>query len=226
MTDPDRERSPSRREPTGEPVVRGDPAIAGSRAAAAIEFDPADPGSLETATEIVRDFARQVDEFSQFDILRGAAACATLVRGEASYRAAAEQAGTDVSINFLRKWARVHDLPIEIRRHIALGEIVPSAAQHVARLEGTERYLLAWAIIDHELSVREVRSVVSDVRDGAELKTALARFDAVPGRTELVLPVDLYHEVRLEAATQVRDVDELLAEAVRDWLADSDTDSP
>ncbi|MFW5900759.1 MAG: DUF7119 family protein [Halodesulfurarchaeum sp.] len=219
------ERESTRREPTGEPVVRGDPAIAGSRAAEAIEFDPADPASLETAAEVVRAFARQVEEFSQFEILRGAAACATLVRGEASYRAAAERAGEGVSINFLRKWARVHDLPIEIRRPIALGEIVPSAAQHVARLEGEERYLLAWAIIDHDLSVREVRSIVSDVRDGTNLETALARLDAVPGRTEVTLPVDLYHELRLEAATQVRDVDELLAEAVGDWLADSEPDS-
>ena len=217
----DADRDSSRREPTGEPVVRGDPAVAGSQATQAIEFDPEDPDSLETATTIVREFAGQIEEFSQFEILRGAAACATLVRGEASYKTAAERAGDGVSVNFLRTWTRVHALPIEIRRCIGLGDIVPSAAQHVARLEGRDRYLLAWAIMDHDLSVREVRDVVRAVRDGEPLKAALEPFDAVPGRTEVELPIDLYHELRLAAAREVRDVDELLGEAVAEWLADS-----
>ncbi|MFB6086834.1 MAG: hypothetical protein ABEJ84_08555 [Halodesulfurarchaeum sp.] len=221
MDDPDRKLGPSRREPTGEPVVRGDPAVAGSRATEAIDFDPTDPDSLETAIEMVREFVGQVEGFSQFEILRGAAACATLVRGESSYQAAAERAGDGVSVSFLRTWARVHDLPIEIRRCIALGDIVPSAAQHVARLEGEARYLLAWAIMDHDLSVREVRSVVREVRDGADLEAALAEFDAVPGRTEVELPVDVYHELRLAAAQEVRDVDGLVTEAVEEWLGES-----
>ena len=208
----------SRLEPTGEPVVRGDPEIAGSRAAEAVEFDPTDDDSLETATTIVREFARGVDISSPFEILRGAAACATLVRGEASYSKAAERAGEHVTINFLRKWTRVHDLPIEIRRYIALGVIVPTAAQHIARVKGDARFLLAWAIIDHDLSVRDVRSIVTQVSSGTPMRTALEEADAVPGQREVTIPLDLYHELRLEAATQVRDVDEILAEAVRLWL--------
>ncbi|MDF1503171.1 hypothetical protein PYV61_09465, partial [Roseisolibacter sp. H3M3-2] len=45
-----------------------------------------------------------------------AAACAALVRGVGSYKEAAERAGGGVSVAFIRKWARVHDLPQAIRR--------------------------------------------------------------------------------------------------------------
>lgn len=213
---------PRRREPTGDPVVRGDPEITGSRAAEAIEFDPEDEESLETATTTVREFARGAETSSPLEILRGAAACATLVRGESSYKAAVERAGDCVTVNFLRKWTRVHDLPIEIRRYIALGTIVPSAAEHVARVEGEARFLLAWAIIDHELSVRDVRSIVGRVADGASMTTALEQIDAVPGEKCVSFPVDLYHELRLEAAAEMRDVDEIVAEAVEQWLHSTD----
>lgn len=220
------ESDSSRREPTGEPVVRGDPEIAGPRATAAVEFDPTDDESLETATKIVREFARGVDISSPFEVLRGAAACATLVRGETSYQAAAERAGDRVTTNFIRKWTRVHDLPIEIRRYIALGVIVPTAAQHIARVEGDARFLLAWAIIDHDLSVRDVRSIVRTVTNGTAMRTVLEEADAVPGQKHVTFPVDLYHELRLEAARQVRDVDEILAEAVQQWLESADDESP
>jgi len=209
---------PNRREPTGEPVVRGDPELAGGRAQSAIEFDPADPESLEDAEREVRSFARTVETTSAFEMLCGAAASATLVRGEGSYSNAAERAGEDVSVNFLRKWARVHDLPLAVRRHIALREIVPSAAQHIARVQGDARYLLAWAIIDHDLSVREVRSIASDVRDGEPIREVLERYDALPGTKEVSLPTDVYHELRLRAAKEKRDLDVIIAEAVEQWL--------
>ena len=214
-----------RREPTGEPVVRGDPQITGERAREAVAFDPDDPASLAEAAEIVRSFANGGDQDAdQLYVLRGAAACAALVRGEGSYRAAAERAGGDVTVNFLRKWARVHDLPISIRRYIALGEIVPSAAKHIARVEGDARYLLAWAALDHDLTVQEVRTIASAVNDGQPVEEALAAHDALPGRKDVSLPTDLYHDLRLAAATEVRDLDELIAEAVDGWLAGREVD--
>lgn len=218
MTDEPTHDDTERREPTGTPVVRGDPEIAGGRAETAIEFDPDDPESLADAEREIRSFATSVEEASAFEMLSGAAASATLVRGESSYRSAAERAGEDVSVNFLRKWARVHDLPIAIRRQIALREIVPSAAQHVARVEGDARFLLAWAIIDHDLSVREVRSIASAVTDGEPVEDALDRYDALPGETEVSLPTDVYHELRLTAAREKRALDDVVAEAVDAWL--------
>ena len=212
--------APDRREPTGEPVVRGDPAVTGERAGEAVRFDPDDPASLEAAAETVREFAAGGDhDADQIYVLRGAAACAALVRGEGSYRAAAERAGDPVTVNFLRKWARVHDLPISIRRYIAVGDIVPSAAKHIARVDGDARFLLAWATLDHDLTVQAVRTIASAVNDGTPVEAALDEHDALPGRKGVSLPIDLYHELRLEAANQLRDVDELIAESVEAWLA-------
>lgn len=207
-----------RGEPTGVPVVRGDPEITGERAETAIEFDPNDPQSLIDAEQEVRRFATDLEESSAFEILCGAAACATLVRGEQSYRNAAERAGDEVSVNFLRKWSRVHDLPVEIRRYIALREIVPSAAQHVARVEGDARFLLAWAIIDQDLSVREVRSIASTVNEGEPIQEVLERFDALPGQKHISISTDKYHELRLAAAKEAKDFDLIIEEAIELWL--------
>lgn len=219
-----RRRDPAdRREPTGEPVVRGDPQITGKRAREAVNFDPDDPESVADAAAIVREFASATGhDTDQIYVLRGAAACAALVRGEGSYRAAAERAGGEVTVNFLRKWARVHDLPISIRRYIALGEIVPSAAKHVARIDGDARYLLAWAVLDHALTVQQVRTIASAVNGGTAIEDALEEHDALPGRKDVSLPIDLYHDLRLEAAAELRDLDELIAEAVEDWLETRD----
>ena len=217
-TDPPRD-APDRREPTGEPVVRGDPKITGERAREAVKFDPDDPASLAEAAGIVHEFAADAEhDADQIYMLRGAAACAALVRGEGSYRAAAERAGDPVTVNFLRKWARVHDLPISIRRYIALGDIVPSAAKHIARVDGDARFLLAWAVLDHDLTVQEVRTIASAVNDGASIEDALADHDALPGRKDVSLPTDLYHDLRLEAASELRDLDGIIAEAVESWL--------
>lgn len=206
-----------REEPTGAPVVRGDPQITGERAREAIEFDPNDPGSLERAARIVGEFAENPDgESDQLYMLRGAAACAALVRGEGSYQGAAERAG--VSVNFLRKWARVHDLPISIRRHIALGHIVPSAAKHIARVDGEARFLLAWATLDHELTVEEVRTLASEVNAGTPIRELLADRGVMPGERPVSIPVDLYHELRYHAANEVREIDDVIAEAIELWL--------
>jgi len=170
--------------PVGEPVVRGDPDLLGERAEA-VSFDPEDPESLAAAADAV---------------LRGAAAAAALVRGEGSYTAAAERAGEDVTVGFVRKWARVHDLPYAVRRHVAVGDIPPTAAKHVARVDGDARYLLAWAVLDDDLTVREVRSVASAVNDGADAVAALADHGADVGTLAVDLPPAAYVELRRRAA--------------------------
>lgn len=208
-----------REEPTGAPVVRGDPKITGERAREAIEFDPSDTESLDEAVEVVREFSEnRENETDQLYMLRGAAACAALVRGEGSYQAASERAGGNVTVNFLRKWARVHDLPISIRRHIALGDIVPSAAKHIARVDGDARFFLAWATLDHDLTVQEVRTIASEVNNGASVRSVLEDHGVLPGERPVSIPVDLYHQLRYHAANELRDVDGVIADAIELWL--------
>ena len=206
-----------REEPVGEPVVRADPAVTGERAREAVGFDPDDPESVQLAAETVRAFSENtVGAEDNVYMLRGAAACAALVRGVGSYKAAAERAGGDVSVSFIRKWARVHDLPRAIRRHVATGEIAPTAAKHVARVDGEARYLLAWAILDAELTVREVRAVASAVNDGATVDTALREHGVAPGTLELSLPRQVYLDLRRRAALEDRSVGEVVAAALDD----------
>lgn len=220
--DPDREddetgraASTNRRERVGEPVVRADPEISGEHASEAIDFDADDPESVERAAEVLREFVDS-EELAGADsvaMLRGAAACAALVRGVGSYRVAAERAG-DAPVSFIRKWARVHDLPQSVRRHVARGDIAPSAAKHIARVDGTDRLDLAWATLDHDLTVREVRSLASEVGNGTQAAVALreARFE--PGSLDLSLPVDTYRELRREASMRNADPDDVVAEAL------------
>lgn len=186
-----------RESPVGEPVIRGDPAVAGRQAREAIEFDPDDPESLARAAETVRSFAGNTPGAADNVVmLRGAAACAALVRGVGSYKQAVERAGDGVDISFVRKWARVHDLPPSIRRHVARGAIAPTAAKHIARVSGTERLHLAWATLDHDLTVREVRSIASEVGDGATVEEALAGRGVTLGEMTVRLPVEAYTELR------------------------------
>jgi hypothetical protein len=189
---------PTEREsPVGEPVIRGDPAVAGERADKAVEFDPSDPESLSRAAETVRSFARcWEDNTDAMVTLRGAAACAALVRGVGSYKGAVERAGEGVAVPFVRKWARVHDLPPSIRRHVARGDIAPTAAKHIARVSGTDRLHLAWATIDHGLTVREVRTIASEVSDGATVSGALDQRGFTLGELTVQLPVPAYTELR------------------------------
>jgi hypothetical protein len=195
------ERPPptDRESPVGAPVIRGDPTLTGERAREAVEFDPEDPESLELAAETVTAFA---DNTAGADdnvfMLRGSAACAALVRGTGSYKAAAERAG--VTVSFIRKWSRVHDLPRSIRRHVARGEIAPTAAKHIARVSGRARLDIAWAVLDHDMTVRQVRSVASAVNDGADVETALATEGIDLGEIELTLPPDVYCELRRQAS--------------------------
>jgi hypothetical protein len=215
------ERPPptDRESPVGAPVIRGDPALTGERAREAVEFDPDDPDSLELAAETVAAFA---DNTAGADdnvfMLRGSAACAALVRGTGSYKAAAERAGEGVTVSFIRKWSRVHDLPRAIRRHVAKGEIAPTAAKHVARVSGEARLHLAWAILDHDMTVRQVRSVASEVNDGAEVEAALARHGITLGEIQMRLPPSVYCELRRRASLADAEPGDLVAEALAEYF--------
>lgn len=208
------EEPPSDREsPVGRPVVRADPAVTGDRAAEAVDFDPDDPESVAEAAAVVRQFAAEDVSDDHVVMLRGAAACAALVRGVGSYTAAAEEVG-DVPVSFIRKWARVHDLPQAIRRHVARGEIAPTAAKHIARVQGETRYVLAWAVLDGDLTVRDVRSIASDVNDGTSIESALEECGVTPGELTLSLPLSTYVELRRRASMQNRPPAAIVAEAL------------
>ncbi|MUV89171.1 hypothetical protein GJ629_04050 [Halapricum sp. CBA1109] len=213
-------RLPADREsPVGHPVVRGDPQVTGQRPDEAVQFDPDDPESLARAVETVRAFADNTagNEDNVF-MLRGAAACAALVRGEGSYKAAAERAGGPATVAFIRKWSRVHDLPQSIRRHVARGEIAPTAAKHIARVSGESRFLLAWAVLDHDLTVREVRSTASRVSDGESVPDALRAVGYSLGSVALSLPPSTYLQLRRQASLHDQDIDGLVADAVDTYL--------
>ena len=205
-----------RESPVGEPVIRRDPRVAGERA---VQFDPNDPESLAEAAETVRQFASNTaGSEDNVYMLRGAAACAALVRGEGSYKAAAERAGGEATVSFIRKWARVHDLPRSIRRHVALGDIAPTAAKHIARVGGESRFLLAWATLDHELTVREVRAVASRINDDQSVESALAAEGVELGTLTLTLPPEAYRELRRQAALEDTDPETVVADALESYL--------
>jgi hypothetical protein len=204
-----------RRSPVGAPVIRGDQAITGERARDAVQFDPEDPESVVLASEVVTEFATDpASDADQLYMLRGAAACAAVVRATGSYKAAAERAGEEVNVRFIRKWARVHDLPRPIRVQVARGRIAPTAAKHIARLTGEARYHLAWATLDHDLTVRQVRSIASEVSDGRDVERVLEESGIEPGEISVSLPTDVYREVRRRAAVEGVPPDELVAEAL------------
>jgi len=201
--------------PVGTPVVRADPAITGERAAEAVGFDPDDPDSVAEAAEVVHQFATgAVGGNDHVLMLRGAAACAALVRGVGSYKQAAERAGEGVTVSFIRKWARVHDLPQSIRRHVARGHIAPTAAKHIARVPTEDRYLLAWASLDADLTVRDIRAVASAINNGTDVETALRDHGLTPGRLSMSLPPELYVELRHRASMANREPGAVVADAL------------
>ena len=213
---PGKEPPADRESPVGEPVIRRDPRVAGERA---VRFDPDDPESLAEAAETVRRFASNTagGEDNVY-MLRGAAACAALVRGTGSYKAAAERAGGEATVSFIRKWARVHDLPRSIRRHVALGEIAPTAAKHIARVSGESRFLLAWAALDHSLTVREIRGVASRVNEGTSVEAALSAEGINLGRLSVSIPPETYLRLRRRAALEETDPGEIITRALDEYL--------
>jgi hypothetical protein len=216
---PDQSPPTDRESPVGAPVIRGDPTLTGEHAEQAVAFDPEDPESLALAAETVAAFAQnKAGADDNVVMLRGAAACAALVRGEGSYKAAAERAGDGVTVSFIRKWSRVHDLPQSIRRHVARGDIAPTAAKHIARVSGTARLHLAWAVLDHDLTVRQVRSVASAVNDGTDIQRALGQEGITLGEIVVQLPTDVYCELRRRASLEDSPPGDLIADALSAWF--------
>lgn len=216
-------RLPTDREsPVGEPVIRGDERITGERAREAARFDPGDPESVAEAARTVRKFAEHTagdgDDDDQIYMLTSAAACAALVRAEGTYKAAAERAGGETTVSFIRKWARVHDLPRPIRLQVALGNIAPSAAKHIARVGGDARYQLAWAVLDDSLTVREVRTIASEINGGTPVEDALADRGIEPGTLGVDLPAEIYRDLRWQAVIEDVEPDEIVADALEAWL--------
>ncbi|MFC6836973.1 DUF7119 family protein [Halomarina ordinaria] len=213
MRDPD-DPPADRESPVGQPVIRGDPTLTGERARRAVQFDPSDPESVTEAAETVRRFATSSAGDDNVYVLRGAAACAALVRGEGSYKAAAERAGDDVTVSFIRKWARVHDLPRAVRRYVATGRIAPTTAKHIARVHGDARYQLAWAVLDHGLTVRDVRAIASRINDGTPVEEALRAANVDPGTLTLELDTAVYRDLRRRAALDGREPEDVVADAL------------
>ncbi|NHN41703.1 hypothetical protein G9C85_08660 [Halorubellus sp. JP-L1] len=214
MPDEDVPRA-DRTSPVGKPVIRGDPAITGQTPEEAVQFDPDDPESVALAADTVARFATSsVGDDDHVYVLRGAAACAALVRGVGSYKTAAERTDGAATVSFIRKWARVHDLPREVRLHVARGDIAPTAAKHVARLAGEARFLLAWAVLDADLTVRDVRSIASAVDDDTPIDAALRDHDVHPGHLDVDLPLAAYTELRRQAAAENRTPGSVLADAL------------
>lgn len=222
MTDRPEDGPPTDREsPVGHPVIRGDPSLTGKHAERAVAFDPADPERLAKAAETVRQFSQNTaGDPDNVYMLRGAAACAALVRGEGSYKAAAKRAGGEATVAFIRKWSRVHDLPRPIRRHVAMGEIAPTAAKHIARVSGESRLLLAWAVLDHDMTVRQVRSVASEINDGVDIDEALRAEGIVLGEMTLTLDRQAYCKLRRQAALDDIDPGQLVTAALESYLDD------
>lgn len=213
---------PSDREsPVGQPVIRGDPDFTGKRAERAVQFDPSDSESIAEAVETVRAFSQNTPGASDnVYMLQGAAACAALVRGEGSYKAAANRAGGEATISFIRKWARVHDLPRAVRKYVAMGRIAPTAAKHIARVPGEARYQIAWAVLDHDLTVRDVRSIASDINNGEAIGTAFRNQGIELGRITLSLPPETYLELRRTAAMEDTDVVSVVQNALDQSIAE------
>jgi hypothetical protein len=203
-----------RAEPVGEPVVRADPSVTGDHAARAVEFDPDDPQSVAAAAETVAAFAAGDLGTENVYLLRGAAACAALTRAEGSYTAATDRAGGETTVGFIRKWARVHDLPQSVRRHVARGSLAPTAAKHIARVHGEARLALAWGAVDGDLTVREVRRVASAVADGTDAEVALAEVGVDLGSLCIDLPVPEYLELRRVASMRDVPPGDVVAEAL------------
>ncbi|MDY6818417.1 MAG: hypothetical protein SVG88_07130 [Halobacteriales archaeon] len=218
------EPTADREAPVGEPVIRGDDAVTGDQAGGAVRFDPEDPESVRQAAETVAEFAIQADdagrEFDSVYMLRGAAACAALVQATGSYKTASERAGEPATVAFIRKWARVHDLPPSIRAHVARGELAPSAAKHIARVSGEARYLLAWGTLDHDLTVREIRSIASDITDGESPEAALDRRGIALGELTVELPLPVYRELRRTAALEGAPPGDIIATTLRERLGE------
>ena len=72
----------------------------------------------------------------------------------------------------------------------------------------------ATPVLDAEMTVRQVRSVASDVNDGASVEQALDEDGVTLGRMAVTLPPRVYQELRREAALEDVDPDDIVAGAL------------
>ena len=105
-------------------------------------------------------------------------------------------------------------MPADRPRQVVSGEIAPTAAKHIARVSGESRFLLAWATLDHDLTVREVRAAASRINDGEGVDVALDAEGVDLGRMSVSLPPDAYRELRRRAALEDSDPGTVIAEAL------------
>ena len=81
-----------------------------------------------------------------------------------------------------------------------------------------ETFLLAWATLDHDLTVREVRSVASRVNEGKSVKAALRSKGIDLGAMELSLPPATYRELRRHAALEDISPGDIVRAALEEYL--------
>jgi hypothetical protein len=80
------------------------------------------------------------------------------------------------------------------------------------------RFLLAWATLDHDLTVREIRSIASRVNEGESVEAALAAEGIDLGRLSVSLSPETYRELRRHAALEGTDPDEIIDRALSEYL--------
>jgi len=78
--------------------------------------------------------------------------------------------------------------------------------------------MLAWALLDHDMTVRQVRSVASDVNDGQSVEQALRAEGITLGEISLTLDTDVYRELRRRAAIDGQEPGELASELLADRI--------
>jgi hypothetical protein len=85
---------------------------------------------------------------------------------------------------------------------VATGRLAPTAAKHIARVSGSARLDLAWTALDHDLTVREIRSIASTIADGTASTEALLEQGYTPATCTVELSVETYRELRRRASLE------------------------
>ena len=98
-----------------------------------------------------------------------------------------------------------------------LGAAEPHAG---ARLAGEARLLLAWAALDHDLTVRQIRAVASGVNNGTTVEEALAGEGYRLGELTIDIDTDAYCKLRRRAALDATDPSSVVTESLESTLGD------
>jgi hypothetical protein len=73
---------------------------------------------------------------------------------------------------------------------------------------------VAWATLDNDLTVREVRDIVSTITDGATVEEALTAHGVTPGEITIQLEADVYRELRRRAARNNESLGAVVSQAL------------